>query len=433
MELIGPLKLIEGLADSIEFAWREASYDHREFPQLAAELLAEARLTDELNWWELLRWVCRSDLLAEQRDLSAGFSNLPVTLVNRPRFYIDLYVWLDGTTTIHQHSFSGAFQVLEGSSLHSRYRFEEHRWINEHFRQGEVVFESSELLRQGMVREIVAGDGFAHSLFHLARPSATITVRTYQDVTALPQLNYLKPSIAIDPFFSDQWMTKRVQTIPVMLAVHHPEVELAVRDCVRLSDEHTAFLLLAEVDRWSRQPSLQQMFEPEVIANRTARLFDFARSAYGGELIDEFVKVFAEQEWAAEIVKRRGQVINDDHRFFLALLLNLPDREEITRMVWAYAPQRDPLESMMDWIDSLGSTRDLRSTEPNVLGLRDWNEGSLFLAELLLAGKSSTEIAAAIEEELPNLPAIRQETAEEWVRRMCEEFRVSSLRALLEG
>src|SRR5258705_11003046 len=118
MELIGQLKQIEQLADSIDFAWRAVSYDHREFPRLAAELLAEARLPEQITWWDLLRWVCRSDLLSEQRDLAAGFSNLPGALVNRPRFYIDLYVLLDGTPTIHQHSFSRAFQVLEGSSLH---------------------------------------------------------------------------------------------------------------------------------------------------------------------------------------------------------------------------------------------------------------------------------------------------------------------------
>jgi hypothetical protein len=35
---------------------------------------------------------------------------------------IEALFWVDGTTSIHQHSFSGAFQVLAGKSIHSRYR-----------------------------------------------------------------------------------------------------------------------------------------------------------------------------------------------------------------------------------------------------------------------------------------------------------------------
>jgi hypothetical protein len=339
---------------------------------------------------------------------------------------------LDGTTTIHQHSFSGAFQVLEGSSLHSRYRFDESRRINEHVRTGEVVFESSELLKQGAVREIIPGTRFAHSLFHLARPSATITVRTYQDVTQLPQLNYLKPSIAINPFFSDQLMTKRVQTVALMLAAQHPEAELVIRDCLRTADAHTTFLLLSELNQWARRPSLQQRFEPDAIHQRVDDLTEYTRTIHG-ELIEEYQQVFESQDWSSEIIKRRGQVTQDDHRFFLALLLNLPDRKEIAKLVWAHTPQADPIESILEWIERLGTTRDLRSSEPNALGLTEWHEGSLLLVELLLAGKSFAEIVSAVNEELPALPAIHPESADVWVTRYCEELRGSSLRPLLDA
>jgi hypothetical protein len=40
------------------------------------------------------------------------------------RFYVEVVFWAEGTTAIHQHSFSGAFQVLVGSSIHTLYGFE---------------------------------------------------------------------------------------------------------------------------------------------------------------------------------------------------------------------------------------------------------------------------------------------------------------------
>ncbi|MFN2514442.1 MAG: hypothetical protein ABR568_23900, partial [Pyrinomonadaceae bacterium] len=54
--------------------------------------------------------------LPHQYDVEGRFGNPPITLFAGPRFHIDVYYWLDGTTSIHQHSFTGAFQVLLGSS-----------------------------------------------------------------------------------------------------------------------------------------------------------------------------------------------------------------------------------------------------------------------------------------------------------------------------
>jgi len=80
-----------------------------------------------------IRWVHNSVSLPEQQDIEGRFGNPPITMFSGARFYIDVYYWLDGTTAIHQHSFTGAFQVLLGSSIHSRYSFREDKIINEHF------------------------------------------------------------------------------------------------------------------------------------------------------------------------------------------------------------------------------------------------------------------------------------------------------------
>src|SRR4030095_10603662 len=109
------------------------------------------------------------------------------------KFHIDIYYWLDGTTTIHQHGFSGAFQVFLGSSVHSQYSFEHERRITPHFSVGRVCLNSVELLKEGDIRTIIPGRRFIHSLFHLDRPSATITIRTYETPSALPQYDFLKP------------------------------------------------------------------------------------------------------------------------------------------------------------------------------------------------------------------------------------------------
>ena len=168
----------EKLGELVENRWRAQNYSEQAFPDITAEALIESGLPGRLDPWDIIRWVHTATTLPEQQDIEGRFGNPPVTMFRGSRFYIDVYYWLDGTTSIHQHSFCGAFQVLLGSSIHSRYSFQEDTVINEHFSAGKITLEEVQLLSLNDVRTIRPGRNFIHSLFHLDRPSATITIRT---------------------------------------------------------------------------------------------------------------------------------------------------------------------------------------------------------------------------------------------------------------
>src|SRR6266404_1699898 len=168
----------------IEGRWRDENYNENVFPGIAARALSEFNLLERIDPWQIVRWLFTTANVPEQMDPDAVFGDPPITLYTGSRFYIDAYYWLDGTTSIHQHSFSGAFQLLLGSSVHSRYRFENPQEINPHFLVGDILLDDVSLLRKGDIREIVAGPQLIHSLFHLDRPSVTITVRTHKAPSA---------------------------------------------------------------------------------------------------------------------------------------------------------------------------------------------------------------------------------------------------------
>lgn len=407
------------MADQLEDRWRATGYDNLAFPALAAAALREANLPASVDVWDELRKVGAARELTEQRDLSASFSNLPITLTNRSRFYVDLYLWLDGTTSIHQHAFSGAFQVLAGSSLHSHYRFEERQRINEHFRMGEIKLESVELLGAGDIRGIISGAKFAHALFHLARPSATITVRTVHDVTTLPQFDYLPPAIATNPFFNEPLMTRRVQTAAFFLDAGRDDADQFIAEILRDSDPQTAFRILSEANQPFRRAGLEQHFTPGTTESRFNALCTAARERHG-DLIDQFLSVFRHQNRTVEIVRRRAQVTSDDHRYFLALLLNLPDRERVFELVTRRYPEVDPAEKISEWVGELGRTRVWGSQEPNVLGLTEFDEDYLFIFELMMAGKTPEEIGADIRSEYP---AEQANVVIPKIQTRCEELR----------
>src|SRR5215212_3150417 len=157
----------EKLGELVESRWKTENYNEQAFPEIAAQALVESDLPSRVDPWEIIRWVHSAVALPEQQDLEGRFGNPPITLFTGARFYIDIYFWLDGTTTIHQHAFTGAFQVLLGSSIHSRYSFSEQRVLNEHFSIGEISLEEVDLLRVNDIRMIRPGKNFIHSLFHL--------------------------------------------------------------------------------------------------------------------------------------------------------------------------------------------------------------------------------------------------------------------------
>src|SRR6266550_2592517 len=137
--------IFEELGSLVEQRWRDVNYRESLFPETAVGVLAEANLIERIDPWQIIRWVQRTSNLPPQQDIDAKFGNPPITLYVAPRFYIDVYYWLDGTTDIHQHSFSGAFQVLLGSSIHSRYSFREDKIVNEHFSVGQLALEEVQL------------------------------------------------------------------------------------------------------------------------------------------------------------------------------------------------------------------------------------------------------------------------------------------------
>jgi hypothetical protein len=375
----------------VESRWRDKNYHEDFFPGIAAQSLSEMNLCDRVDPWEIIRWVHSASTLPEQMDLQAKFGNPPITLFAGSRFHIDVYYWLDGTTTIHQHAFSGAFQVLHGSSVHAGYRFELEREINPHFLTGQLHFRDVSLLKRGDVREINPGPEFIHSLFHLERPSVTITIRTYKAPNFARQYSYLKPYFAINKFFSDVALIKRVQTVGLLFRTKHTEADKFIGDLVASSDFQTVFEVMKEAFDFLCHRELEEIVGVRRSRDRFAVLLERARGKHG-ELVDLLEPVFEEEWRQAEIIRRRAEVKNEDHRFLLALILNVPKKTRMLELVRERFPNSDPIDLVGDWIAALSATKTFGSREPNVLGSLEFDNGHLFVLKGLLRGLPVEEI-----------------------------------------
>lgn len=239
-------------------------------------------------------------------------------------FYIDVYYWLDGTTSTHQHAFCGAFQVLLGSSIHSQYGFENRQRINAHrqrinanFSTGKIDLRSVNLLGEGDIQKILPGSQYIHSLFHLDRPSATITIRTRFSPEGSPQYDYHKPYFAMDPFYKSPAMIKKVQSMK------HPEADELIGEALSSSDFQTAFAIIEVAFNHLTNDHIERSFGLSTGQQRFEAYLEIVRRRHG-ELVHLILPVIEESQRQNYITWRRQQITSNEHRFFKSIFLGLP-------------------------------------------------------------------------------------------------------------
>ena len=360
------------LGDAVAAAW--ARVDHRgdDFCELATETLAAQ--APAISAEELIARLVAAPWLPEQHTLDQAFGQPPITLYRHPRFYIEALFWDVGTTGIHQHGFSGAFCVLDGSSLHTRYRFDEQLAVDERLRLGQLALTSVELLERGSVRPIPSGPALIHSTFHLDTPSLTLVVRTPADGSI--EYEYKPPGVAIDPRFRDPATVKRLQLLGLLHRTGSPSYLAAARAALATLALSGAFQLLlrARVHLAS--------------AADFAQLVGDAREIHGPHV--EALLPAVEEEWRRLLlVELRRTVREPAHRFFLALLLNLPGRRAVLDAVSARYGASGTQERVLGWIDELSQIPHSGvATDPTLRSL---------IAQLL-DGRSEAELLASMSE-----------------------------------
>ena len=131
----------------------------------------------------------------------------------------------------------------------------------------------------------------------------------------------------------------------------------------------------------------------ETLRLHAEALLDRARSKHG-ELADLLLPVFEEGWRQAEITRRRTEIKSQDHRFLLALLLNVPERATVLRLVQEKFPEQDAVELVVSWVRELSATKIFGSKEPSVLGSEEFGDRHLLVFRGLLEGLTVAEIEA---------------------------------------
>jgi hypothetical protein len=370
------MEVFRQLGLDLKQRWARRGYDQESFTDLATAALTE-QPPFGVTLDDVYAWVQRSHEWVSH--VESPFGN-PITVFRDQRFYIEVLTWVDGTTSVHEHSFAGAFAVLAGSSIHARYTFTPRRRLSERLILGRTDLTSVELLRTGDIRPIHIGPRSAHALFHLARPSLSLVVRTSARTTSSIQYSYERSGVAYDPFYEDHEATRIVRTLQIMHDIEHPAFAERFREVLARRDSQTQFLVLRELGR-----SLE--------LDAFLALTDGA-DGVDADLLETMQRTARSQRREHNIIARRRLIKDPDHRFFLALLLNVTSRDQLLQLVAEAHPGPDPVDVVCRWVADLNVVKAPDSDE-NLIGI-DLDPVASQVFRLLLAGENDDGVADAL-------------------------------------
>ncbi len=325
---------------SLERDWSEVGFEAAAFPELAAQALRRGELHHRISQDALIDWVLSAHELPPQDDLAALFAQPPLTLYRTNQFTVTALFWTHATTAIHQHAFSGAFQVLAGSSVHCEYDFVIEHTLSETVRFGSLERRTVEVLTRGDIRPIRAGPADIHSLFHLDKPSVTIVVRTFHESSTGPQYEYRPPSMAVDVFHPTPRVTRQLQIIRLLRELGD---DAWAPGALRLIERSSAADAVELLNGLADDDVDREIFERCLAAAETRH----------GSVTPQLRDVYAERIRIRRLVAVRGQVADEGARYLLALLINGLARTEILDAVQRRFPGNDGAVLVARWLNTV--------------------------------------------------------------------------------
>jgi hypothetical protein len=312
--------------------WYEQDRDERAFPAVAARAFAELPPAQFVTAEGVLAAVLGRAARGEHAAAPQGSGVLPpqpfaapgepptLLVFDRDRIGLMLRFWFDESLVIHQHEFSGAFHMLDGASVQSTYGFRREARINSGLYLGETRLTGMTVLRPGDTCPIVPGDAFIHALFHLDRPTATLTLQTKHEPDHRPQFSYMRPHVAYDPFLRDDAHVALRAGLDALLKTRSPRLFGQLRGLAATADFETTFVLL------------RHTYDALRAGGHLGDVVAAARARHGAR-IDGVIASLEEQAWVDNVANRREDVVAAEPRLLLAAALSASNRGEVLGFV----------------------------------------------------------------------------------------------------
>lgn len=337
------------IGEDIERRW--AARDHRRqyFHDIAAECLLAASLHRQFDEDEIIKWVNRTASLPSQLDPSSNFGQPPLTVWRTDRFVVDLYFWVDTDTSVHDHSFSGAFTNLSGESLNCIYRFEQAVPVDEGVLLGSLLLDRAERVKPGDVCTITAGPKFIHRVWHLDCPTITLVARTVMRQRGLWQYSYYPEGMAVRyRRKAPIEFQRRREFLSYLFRRHHPRRAALAEEVLSRARGYRLFTLLSDLLFHMREPD-----HATELDHLIARLPESCR-----HWLDTGLAVMRATDPLKGVYWHRLR--QTEHRLLIALLSTYQESWSTAEWLARHGYEGDWHASLTNWLSDIDADKALR-------------------------------------------------------------------------
>jgi hypothetical protein len=169
----------------------------------------------------------------------------------------------------------------------------------------------------------------------------------------------------------------------MLLHLKRADADEQIANLLKASDAQMSYLILSNIKRFYSTSQAEEIFSFSANNERFGNLVNVVQNKHG-EIATLFANAIVEQEKIGEISHKRSIVTNPDLRFFLAVLMNVSERERVFSLVKERFPDSDPLDKVLDWTFDLSTTKTFGANMTNALGIADFDDNDLMALEFLL-------------------------------------------------
>lgn len=255
--MTGPLitEIADELAATVDAQWRKIDYDPSAFDKVTSEAFAKINPSAQLSSAQML-----SDAILGGEN-ETYLDHHPavgiVTLKSTPYYNIEGHFWTDEHAHAHSHSWSGAYHIIEGTSIVGMWKMNSDAAPEAPLRLGSLESVGVEALKEGHVQAVVPGHSFIHSIWYAGFGAAMSIRSKWKRVYA--DANYLRPYVGYN--FADPgspMITRAIESMRALSIIDPDKFETTAAELVRTQPFNSVafFALHAGKQGWHMPPEL---------------------------------------------------------------------------------------------------------------------------------------------------------------------------------
>jgi hypothetical protein len=303
------------------------------FPELAAEVLAEFPAPTDIGIEFMADWALSREQLPEQVNFHSGFGEPPLVVYEEPRFFAEVLFWFHGRTAIHGHGFYGAYKVLAGYSIEGQFSYRRDQEPEPGIQLGELEPTALRLITPGEITRILPEEAFIHTVMHMGNPSLTLVIR---NAGGLAQFDYAMNGLGVNAYLNSQTHVRQAEVLSAYHAANPEKFETRLIEFLKTGSAHRMARILKEMEYEIEEGFLLGEIN-ELAVERFGTL--------GEVIIESRIRAIRSSNIWGGIAELDDPAV----QLSTALLDLFPKKKDLLAVVSRTFPNQDPTDVLKNW------------------------------------------------------------------------------------